>query len=173
MATRADTPAVAKTGTPRRRWPWIVAVALLGGHEEAASAAQLRELRIQRVGPAWENTNYIARALEFMGVPKEEIAEQSRMIINGNCESLARLLEDHDKPIVGYTWRNREDGFIKGLLDRGVPVFPGPERAIADLRRHRHRGRGQCVPGGGLQRRTGGDLDQLLMLSLQGTSRFR
>ena len=76
----------------------------------------------------------IARALEFMGVPKEEIAEQSRMIINGNCESLARLLEDHGKPIVGYTWRNREDGFIKGLLDRGVPVFPGPERAARAMK---------------------------------------
>ncbi|MCP4668855.1 MAG: hypothetical protein GY849_21160, partial [Deltaproteobacteria bacterium] len=71
----------------------------------------------------------IARALEFMGVPKGETAEQSGKIIHGQCASLVRLLEDHGKPLVGYTWRSREDPFIKGLLDRGLPVFPGPERA--------------------------------------------
>ena len=76
----------------------------------------------------------IARALEFLGVPKEETTEQIGRIINGQCESLVRLIEDHGKPLVGYTWRNREDGLIKGLLDRGVPVFPDPERAARAMK---------------------------------------
>jgi acyl-CoA synthetase (NDP forming) len=71
----------------------------------------------------------IDRALEFIGVPKEETAAQSSKIIQAQCDAMLRCLEDHGKPVVGYTWRGREDGFIRGLLDRGMPVFPGPERA--------------------------------------------
>jgi acyl-CoA synthetase (NDP forming) len=75
----------------------------------------------------------ITRALAFIGVPEDEITETRERIISEQSETLARLLERHDKPLVGYTWRSMEEAFIKGLLERGVPVFPGPERAARAL----------------------------------------
>jgi acyl-CoA synthetase (NDP forming) len=75
----------------------------------------------------------IRRALENMGLPKEQVFEHSRKLIDEQCRSLARLLETHDKPVVGYTFHSLEEQFIKGLLDRGVPVFKGPKRAVHAL----------------------------------------
>jgi acyl-CoA synthetase (NDP forming) len=43
--------------------------------------------------------------------------------------SIIRLLETHDKPFVGYTFLSLEDPLVRKLLERGVPIFPGPQRA--------------------------------------------
>ncbi len=76
----------------------------------------------------------VRRALEQMGVPEEQIIEQSNKLIEAQCESVARLLQTLDKPIVGYTFRGPEDELIRGLLQRGVTVFPEPNRAAWSLR---------------------------------------
>jgi len=55
-------------------------------------------------------------------------------MIDAQCKSIARLLETHNKPIVGYTFRSLQEHFIKSLLNHGVPVFPGPERAVRAIK---------------------------------------
>jgi len=75
----------------------------------------------------------VKRALEAMGVPKEQEAEKMSDLIDAQCQSIFRLLETHDKPLVGYTYQSFHEELIRGLLDRGVPVFPGPERAAHAL----------------------------------------
>jgi acyl-CoA synthetase (NDP forming) len=40
-----------------------------------------------------------------------------------------RLFENHDKPFVGYTFQNLKDPLVKILIERGIPIFPGPQRA--------------------------------------------
>ena len=79
-------------------------------------------------------SHMVTRGLEQMGVPEEQVIEQISKLIDTQCESIARLLETYDKPLVGYTWRSLEVQSIRGLLDRGVPVFPGPERAARALK---------------------------------------
>lgn len=79
-------------------------------------------------------TAMVRQSLEQMGVPAENIEEKSAELIDGLCESVTGLLKTHGKPIVGYTFRSLDDYFIKGLLDRGVPVFPGSERAVRALK---------------------------------------
>ncbi len=75
----------------------------------------------------------VRRALEQMGVPEEQVIEQSRKLIDGQCDSVARLMENNDKLLVGYTFRSPEDELVGGLLQRGVPVFPDPNRAARAL----------------------------------------
>jgi acetate---CoA ligase (ADP-forming) subunit alpha len=71
----------------------------------------------------------IKRGLAQMGLPPEQIADQALKLIDVQCRTFSRLAQKNDKPIVGYTFRSLDDPSIRGLTDRGIPVFPGPERA--------------------------------------------
>lgn len=75
----------------------------------------------------------IRRALEQMGIPEDQIPEQSSKLMDEQCESVVRLINNSDKLFVGYTYRSLEDPFIQGLLQRGVAVFPEPNRAAGAL----------------------------------------
>jgi acetyl-CoA synthetase (ADP-forming) len=71
----------------------------------------------------------VKRALVQMGLPPEQVADQALKLIDGQCRTISRLVRMSDKPVVGYTFRSLDDPSIRGLTDRGIPVFPGPERA--------------------------------------------
>ena len=71
----------------------------------------------------------LERALKQMGLSEEEIMDQAPKFMDHQCSSVARLLETDNKPIIGYTFRSLQEPSIRGLTDRGIPVFPGPERA--------------------------------------------
>jgi len=76
----------------------------------------------------------IKRALEHMGLTEDQAVQKSRELIDAKCKEFIKLLETHDKPVVGYTFRSLQEEEIKMFLERGVPVFPGPERAARALR---------------------------------------
>ena len=73
-------------------------------------------------------------SLEQMGFPKDQVIEQTTRLISAQVESIARLLETYGKPFVGYTFRSLEEQFTRELLERGVPVFPDPERAAQAIK---------------------------------------
>ncbi|MGD9041149.1 MAG: CoA-binding protein, partial [Desulfobacteraceae bacterium] len=75
----------------------------------------------------------VRRALEQMGVPEDQIPEQSSKLMDQQCESVVHLMNHSDKVFMGFTYRSLEDPFIRGLLQRGVPVFPEPTRAARAL----------------------------------------
>jgi len=79
-------------------------------------------------------TAMVRQSLEQLGVATEEIEKKSVKLIEGLCESVSSLLKAHRKPLVGYTFRSLSDHFIRGLLDRNVPVFASPEQAVRALR---------------------------------------
>ena len=76
----------------------------------------------------------VNRALEQMGLSKDQAIEQSAKLIDAQCKSIARLLETHNKPIAGYTFRSIQEDFTKSLINQGIPVFQGPERAVRALK---------------------------------------
>ena len=76
----------------------------------------------------------IKRALEQMGLTDEQVTEQSARLIGSQGKSIASLFETHGKPVLGYTFRSLKEQFIWKLLERGVPVFPGPERAARAIK---------------------------------------
>ena len=73
-------------------------------------------------------------SLEHMGFLEDQIVKQTTQLISAQAESIARLLETYGKPFVGYTFRSLEEQLIRELLERGVPVFPDPERAARAIK---------------------------------------
>jgi len=71
----------------------------------------------------------VAQALSGMGVAKEKINGQTAQIVDSQCQSVSSLMETYQKPIVGFSFMNRDNHFVAGLQDRGIPVLPSPERA--------------------------------------------
>ncbi len=79
----------------------------------------------------------VKRALEAMGVPGEQVDEQTLVLLSEQARSIASLRKH--KPVLGFSFRMREDFFVRELQDRGVPVLPSPERcgkAMAALIRY-------------------------------------
>jgi acetyl-CoA synthetase (ADP-forming) len=76
----------------------------------------------------------ISRALQQLGVPQEKVEAKTNKVIRIQTEGLANLLRTHGKPLIGYTYQTLGEPFMRGLIELGVPVFPGPERAVAALK---------------------------------------
>ncbi|MFZ5571540.1 MAG: acetate--CoA ligase family protein [Thermodesulfobacteriota bacterium] len=75
------------------------------------------------------SSGMVRRALEGLGIPQEESAAHAEKIIADQCKAIASLVEKHRKPLIGYSFLTRENPFIRGLQDLGVPVLGSPERA--------------------------------------------
>jgi acyl-CoA synthetase (NDP forming) len=74
-------------------------------------------------------TQRVEHGLESMGVPKAEVQKEAGRLIETQCQSIADLLHNQHKPLIGYSYRTRDDLFIRTLQDKGVPVLSSPERA--------------------------------------------
>ncbi len=71
--------------------------------------------------------------VKFMNIPEENVDQEARKIIDSQADVLSGLLRNYGKPIVGYTFRSISEPFCQELFSRGIPVFPGPERAVRAL----------------------------------------
>ena len=71
----------------------------------------------------------LERMMKQLGVPPDQIKEQAARLVNGYSEAIMRLFESHKKPLVGYTFQNVKDPLVRFLIERGIPIFPGPQRA--------------------------------------------
>lgn len=93
----------------------------------------------------------VEQTLRRMGLSEEQIFDEANKFIEAQCESLADLTKTSGKPLVGYTFRDLNERLIRGLMDRGVPVFPEPQRAARALRAlvDYTRTREKLVPGRG------------------------
>jgi len=76
----------------------------------------------------------ISRALQQLGVPQEKVQAKTEKVIRIQTEGVAHLLKSHGKPLIGYTYQSLGEPFVRGLIELGVPVFPGPERAVAAMK---------------------------------------
>ena len=79
-------------------------------------------------------TQVVEQTLSRTGLPREKVLIESRKLIDDQAESVARVAASSGKPLVGYTFRGFGENLIKGLVDRGVPVFPDPQRAVRALK---------------------------------------
>jgi acetyl-CoA synthetase (ADP-forming) len=71
----------------------------------------------------------LERTLSAMGVAEEDIDTQIGKIIETQCHSIASLVKTQKKPILGFSFLTRDNPFIAGFQDKGVPVLASPERA--------------------------------------------
>jgi acyl-CoA synthetase (NDP forming) len=75
----------------------------------------------------------IGRELQELGIPEDLIREEIQKRIPLIIETFFSLTQTYDKPIIGYTYRSLRERMLKSLLERGVPIYPGPERAARAL----------------------------------------
>ncbi len=75
----------------------------------------------------------VKRALEAMGVPPEEVPDQAHKLVAEQARIIASLRRTYQKPLLGFSFRTREDPFIRELQDQGIPVLPSPERGARAL----------------------------------------
>ncbi|MCJ7664150.1 MAG: CoA-binding protein [Desulfobacterales bacterium] len=71
----------------------------------------------------------LERMLMHMGVPSDQIAALAPELLDAQCDAIIRLVETHGKPFVGYTFQNIYDKLVRRVVERGIPIFQGPERA--------------------------------------------
>ena len=73
------------------------------------------------------------RMMDNKGVPIESKHEEAVKFIEGQCREVAGLVEASGKPIVGYTFLDPDELFVRMLLEQGIPMLPGSERAARAL----------------------------------------
>ena len=66
-------------------------------------------------------------------VSKQELNTNLNKIINENSSAFAAMLDNYNKPVIGYTYNSLQDRFIQALIKHGIPVFPDPKRAAKAL----------------------------------------
>jgi acyl-CoA synthetase (NDP forming) len=76
----------------------------------------------------------VERALAHMGVPRQQVADETSKVLAQQADALLEVARGADKPVVAYTWRSLGEDFYRRLLEGGLPVFAGAERAARALR---------------------------------------
>jgi acetyl-CoA synthetase (ADP-forming) len=71
----------------------------------------------------------LERMIRQLGFPPDRITEQAAKMFDAQCESLLRLRKTQDKPFVGYTFQSLTDHLERRLIEGGIPIFQGPQRA--------------------------------------------
>ena len=72
---------------------------------------------------------FIERGMRSMDVSPDAIREEVSKVIDQNMKAFFGLTKQYDKPVIGYTYRSLQEQMAQGLLERGVPIYQGPERA--------------------------------------------
>jgi acyl-CoA synthetase (NDP forming) len=79
-------------------------------------------------------SNTFKRAVKQMENLKTGSFEQIEALIEDQINSLASLMNKYNKPIFGYTFHSLEESIIKRFLEKGIPIFLGPERAARAIK---------------------------------------
>jgi acyl-CoA synthetase (NDP forming) len=71
----------------------------------------------------------LQRLMTQMGIPPDQVEAQTAKLVDVCSESITQLFENYGKPFVGYTFEHLKDPLVRILIERGIPIFPGPQRA--------------------------------------------
>ncbi|MEW6349857.1 MAG: CoA-binding protein [Thermodesulfobacteriota bacterium] len=75
----------------------------------------------------------VVQSIRDMGGDPEKAEEMALDYIKSQCGPVAGLSRAHGKPLVGASFCDRHEPFIRVLQEMGVPVLPSPERAVRAL----------------------------------------
>jgi acetate---CoA ligase (ADP-forming) subunit alpha len=71
----------------------------------------------------------ICRVLEKMGVPDDQIESELGKIVQAQCDAIVELQKSSPKPVIGFSFRDRSDVFIRKMVALGFPMLESPTRA--------------------------------------------
>ena len=69
------------------------------------------------------------RTLEIMNTPDDRMEREIAKLIREECRMIGDLSRNSSKPIIGFSFRTRDDHLVRGIQDQRVPVLPSPGRA--------------------------------------------
>jgi acetyl-CoA synthetase (ADP-forming) len=75
----------------------------------------------------------VTRIMKEMGVPEEKAMEDADQLLKNLSEAIINLKKKYGKPVMGFTFRSLTERLPKELIRGGIPVFQGPERAVAAI----------------------------------------
>jgi acyl-CoA synthetase (NDP forming) len=71
----------------------------------------------------------VKQSLELMGVAPDQVETETGRLVDGLAQAVSQLPAKHAKPLIGFSFRNRNDLFTRTLQNSGLPVLPDPGRA--------------------------------------------
>ncbi len=69
------------------------------------------------------------RVLTSMGVPEDQLADETSKLLGEIAASFSRISRRHAKPVIGFSFHAQDAFPIKFFQDRNIPVMPSPHRA--------------------------------------------
>ncbi|MDY6903458.1 MAG: CoA-binding protein [Thermodesulfobacteriota bacterium] len=72
----------------------------------------------------------VKRMLLSMGVGRDEMDQKVREIGDSVAGIVKGIIRDTGKPIVCFSYHNREEVAVRSLAASGIPFYQGPERAV-------------------------------------------
>ena len=75
----------------------------------------------------------IKRALVQMGLPREDLETKINEIAQMMSRNIKRLIDEQRKPVVCFSYQDRNEPAMRMLARSGVPFYPGPEPAVRSI----------------------------------------
>ncbi len=71
----------------------------------------------------------VTRAIEAMEVPKDQIKNLAGAYFDDQATALATLKQTCVKPLIGFSFHNRQNPMLSRIQKHNIPVLPSPNRA--------------------------------------------
>jgi acyl-CoA synthetase (NDP forming) len=70
----------------------------------------------------------IKRAMLSMGIAEDQIQELSDKLFDDQAKAIAALRKKYAKPIIGFSFHNRQNPLLQKLQTHNIPALPSPNR---------------------------------------------
>ncbi len=75
----------------------------------------------------------VIQAVVGAGIDQDQASAFADQYIKTQSDTVARIAAKYDKPVVGGSYCDRSEFFVRQLQDSGLPVLASPERAVSAM----------------------------------------
>jgi acyl-CoA synthetase (NDP forming) len=76
----------------------------------------------------------IKRAMTAIGIAGDQIQELTEKLFDKQAKAIAALRKKYAKPIIGFSFHNRQNPLLQKLQTNAIPVLPSPDRAARAMK---------------------------------------
>jgi acyl-CoA synthetase (NDP forming) len=76
----------------------------------------------------------IKRVMVAMGIGGDQIQELTAKLFDDQAKAIAALRKKYAKPIIGFSFHNRQNPLLQKLQTNAIPVLPSPGRAARAMK---------------------------------------
>jgi acyl-CoA synthetase (NDP forming) len=75
----------------------------------------------------------VKRAMKSIGICENQINELTEKLFDDQAKAIEALKKNYAKPLVGFSFHNRQNPMLQKLQHYNIPVLPSPDRAARAL----------------------------------------